>query len=385
MTTLELVRGTDHARALVLSMRGAVPELSRCLTHEFEDVIAAVDQVDLVTFDRSLRGGPTRQRINRGLRRISGGALELPSQKLRPTKDYELVFVVVQDPEDLQHLGPLEDVVAAGKHSICFIEELWAHQIPERMGELRRLKVFDQIAVGCVASVEPLAKALDTGCFYMPPGSDAIVFHPTALDAPRPIDIYWMGRRSPETHRELVQSAAQRDWFYLFDTFGPGRPYDSREHRRQLGGLIKRSKVFFANKAKADREYEIKGQHEVGFRFFEGSAGGAVMVGDPPKTEAFQDLFGWEDAVIELPFHSTNATKLLADLYADTERMRRASANNLMGSLRKHDWAHRWARVLDAAAMPRVTEHDARLAQLEEMATSIQSQLETKSAVVTES
>jgi hypothetical protein len=93
-------------------------------------------------------------------------------------------------------------------------------------------------------------------------------------------------------------------------------------------------------------------QEEVGFRFFEGAAGGAVMIGDPPDVDSFREHFDWPDAVIHLPYGSADVGDLIADLDRQPERLARIRRDNLANSLLRHDWACRWRDVLQTVGLP---------------------------------
>jgi hypothetical protein len=197
-------------------------------------------------------------------------------------------------------------------------------------------------------------------------------FFPGAPPVERVIDVFNMGRRHPDTHRAFLDLAQERRLFYLYDTFKGNIPVqDPAEHRLQLANLIKRTRFFIANRAKANEEGETAKQEEVGFRFFEGAAGGAVMIGDPPRVSSFREHFGWQDSVIPMPFGSTGVGDLVAELEQQPERLAAIRRANLSNALRRHDWAYRWRSVLDACRLPASPALSAREAQLSELATEV--------------
>ena len=61
---------------------------------------------------------------------------------------------------------------------------------------------------------------------------------------------------------------------YEFDSIIGREVRDVREHRLLLANTIKNSRYFIVQTAKVDREDHTAGQQEVGFRYFEGAAGG---------------------------------------------------------------------------------------------------------------
>ena len=97
------------------------------------------------------------------------------------------------------------------------------------------------------------------------------------------------------------------------------------------------------------------------------------MVGTTPKCPEWEQSFDWPDAVIEIPYETTKIADILADLDSQPERLALARYNNIVNSLRRHDWAHRWRTILRAAEMePRQALHD-RLSALESHAASVPS------------
>ncbi len=91
------------------------------------------------------------------------------------------------------------------------------------------------------------------------------------------------------------------------------------------------------------------------------------MIGDPPRTDAFQTHFDWPDAVVYLPFGSGNIGGLIAELGQQPERLARIRHDNVVNALRRHDWLYRWQSVLASAGLeptPAMQDRQARLATL---------------------
>jgi hypothetical protein len=124
-----------------------------------------------------------------------------------------------------------------------------------------------------------------------------------------------------------------------------------REHRTLYSNLIKRSRYFIANKAKFDSGNQRGSQQELGSRFFEGAAGGAVMIGIPPVCEAYTKHFDWPDAVIDVTDNTTDIADIIADLNAQAERLVRIRKDNIINSLLRHDWVYRWEEILNKVGL----------------------------------
>ena len=103
-------------------------------------------------------------------------------------------------------------------------------------------------------------------------------------------------------------------------------------------------------------------------RFFEGAAGGAVLVGSRPSVVDFDALFDWPDAVIELPNEADAIIGAVRDLDADPARRAAISLTNRVQSMRRHDWVYRWATILETMGLARPAALDARIALLQRLA-----------------
>jgi hypothetical protein len=164
---------------------------------------------------------------------------------------------------------------------------------------------------------------------------------------------------------------SERGWFYVHDTFAANRVLEPIEHRGLLAALIKHSKYFIANRAKIDHA-ETRGQEEIGSRHFEGAAGGAVMIGEPPQCQTYRDHFDWPDAVVPMPFHAERPEEVIAALEADPARVERIRCTNLRQSLLRHDWVYRWEQVLGVAGLPALPELLERKHQLQRLASIVE-------------
>ena len=340
---------SDQPRVLLLSQRGLAPVISRCSSYEFEDVVRSVDSVDLVApcyrlgifevLDRSVNKLGRRAAF---MRHFNPGI-----QPETIVRDYKLFFAVFQFATDLTSVNALRGWRERCEIAACWLEEIWARDLDRLQSQIALLREFDYIFTNCQGTVKGLAAATGRTVIYQPPGVDCLTFFPGDPPVERVIDVFNMGRRHPDTHRAFLALARNRGLFYLYDTFKGNIPVQSpTEHRLLLANIIKRTQFFVANRAKANEEGETAKQEEVGFRFFEGAAAGAVMIGDQPDVESYQRNFDWEDAVIHLPFGDTNVEDLIGELKRQPQRLddlRRASVSN---ALRRHDWAHRWRVVL---------------------------------------
>jgi hypothetical protein len=132
--------------------------------------------------------------------------------------------------------------------------------------------------------------------------------------------------------------------------------------------MARRSRLFIVGPAKLGVPEETRGQQEVGYRFFEGSAAGAVLVGQSPDCDSFKELFGWPDAVINVRPDGADTTAVLAALEAQPERLRAISQRNSIEALYRHDWVYRWKEILAIAGLNPTPQVDARIKHLHALA-----------------
>lgn len=343
----------SDARVLLFSQRGVRSRVSRGASYEFEDVIASVDRCDLVTpaFGRL---GPFGERLisktGRKLRPIH--RLNPGMRAAAPTPSYDLLVAVFQFATDALTLNAVPNWRKRCRTAVCWLEEMWVRDIENRKAHLAVLSKFDLILTNCLASCEAVRKATGVPCEYRPPGIDTMLFCPGDPPPERVIDILNVGRRSEQAHDALLRAADERNWFYYYDTVVMDRFYDHAVHRRLLASLIQRSKYFIANAAKFNLDRETGGQSEIGFRFLEGVAGGAVLIGQPPTSPAWAEQFDWPDAIIEADRDSTELAAIIESLASDPDRVDGARRNNMGNAMLRHDWRHRWADILEAAQLP---------------------------------
>lgn len=339
------------ARIAVITERASFPALYRCNGFEFEDVIDAVDDVDLVYVRTAPR--PERPLGERVLRRF-GRMLDLEISRVerivrpRIEREYDVIFIGVTGAMQLPKYAPyFAEWRDKARLLVCYLEELWSDWLRhEKLVE--PLAAFDHVFIGCDGTVQELCSTIGKPVTYLTPAVDMDRFCPFPNPPRRTIDVRSMGRRSEKTHRALRRWSESTGATYLYDSRSFAVPILQRplEHRDLTAEVLKRSRYFLVNPPKIDRPEDTSGQEEIGIRFYEGVGAGCVLLGQSPRCAAFRENFDWPDAVVEMPYDSEDAPELFRTLEADPSRVARIRSENVARSLERHDWVHRWMCAL---------------------------------------
>lgn len=338
-------------------------------------MLVEIDDVDLIPLERTWGAWVDEYWLRTPLYHDISGKLIFANpglKKVRLNKSYDVFIAVCATLWDLPYINAIERWKDHCKISVCWLDELWVSDIPNYKYWLPALRQFDYVFVGYRGTVSPLSQAADRTCFWLPGGVDALRFGPTSDPADRAVDVYSIGRRYEGIHHELLTAAARGDIFYVYDSHASGGltdVFDYRQHRELFANIAKRSRYFVVATAKTDQPAYRQGQVEVGYRYYEGAAAGAVMIGDAPDCDAYRELIGWPEAVIKIEPDGSDAIAILDELGSDPERMSAISRRNTKEALLRHDWSHRWNemfRVVGIDPSPRKAGRDRRLKRLAE-------------------
>jgi hypothetical protein len=365
-------KDANTPRILMLSQRNIAPhEVWRSPHYEFEDLICQLDSVELAA-PCSKRPFRSANKRSRELARRFPIALYPGIPKMRVTGSYDMLFMFCSYPWDLVTFHLEDHWKERCKTSTCMIDEIWIKQIPQEISYLKLLSKFDHVVLYYSQSVKAVGDVIGKRTHFVPPGVDAIKFCPYPNPPKKSIDVYSIGRRSPATHRKLLDMTKTRNLFYIYDTLSGNRAYDAKEHRGLLADVAKRSRFYIVNPGLIDDPDKRGNQVEIGNRYFEGAAAGCLMMGETPENEVYQDLFGWPDAVLHLPFGSDRIEPILDEIDSQPEREKEIRKNNIIHSLRRHDWVYRWESVLKIAGLDPTPGMRERKEQLEELATLVE-------------
>jgi hypothetical protein len=340
------------------------------LQYEFEDVVAEVDEVELVA--PVARSGSAFSRFSYRLTRAAGQGARYHEVGLEPvqiTGSYDLFFAFFAFPLDISHLRALRDWRPRCGKAIAFIGEIYSQQVDEVRSHLQLLREhgFDHVYVFNPRPAAQVSRIAGCPVEFLGLGVDALRFSPYPTVPERKVDLYQFGRRSDVTHDAALELMRRDGLLYLYDTVFNVPVPDYRAHRELIAEIMKRSRYFFAYRAGEDRQ-RARQDDALSSRYVEGMAGGAVLLGSRPQTPEYDALFGWPDSTITIPYEAHDLGGILAELEAQPRRLAAARMHNVVETLRRHDWVYRWERILETAGLAPTSRMEQRREHLAELA-----------------
>ena len=344
-------------------------------SHSMLDVIKDVEQADLLVpggadymAGQGVRPslgyllGETHHRLLSAARARFGAATLTNMKSTTIDQYYDLFFYVCQFPQELSALRSMHGWRRNCGKAVCYVLETWSATLPSMAANLRLLDQFDHVFVLNTESIPMLKRYTSTPISHLATAADCLKAHPGTRSPARSIDVYSFGRRSDAVHRQLLAHAGKApDFSYVYDAIKGGTICDWSEHRALTSSQMKRTRYFMAfNPPDVGGGCAAgpRAEQALSTRYFEGAAGGAVMLGTKPPILEFDENFNWEDALIEI-LPDGDALKIIEQLDSQPERLARASRRNVVESLSRHDWAHRWRTILSVigeAETPALTE-----------------------------
>jgi len=355
----QLVSG-QAPRVCLVTTRLAAQQVFRSGWYEAEDVLIGSNDVEVIAAERA--ASPSARHLEWKLRRLFTHdrirRQTLVDPGVRPISlhgDYDLFVLACPQPGDAFIVNAVADRRKRCKVSVCWLGELWTHSLPGHQKWLPLLREFDVVAIAQRDSVEPASEAIGKQCHYVPPGVDVLRFAP-ADPMPRTVDVYSLGRRAEPIHLALLQlTASSSPLFYVYDTIRNAANTTTlsyREHRELIANIAKRSRFFTVAPAYFTDPAKIGGQMEIGPRFYEGAAAGAVLLGTGLPGDALRDQFDWPDAVVAVQPDGSDVGTVMARLNGSPGEVERISRRNIAETALRHDWVYRWKELMHLAGLP---------------------------------
>ncbi|KWV47683.1 hypothetical protein AS156_19830 [Bradyrhizobium macuxiense] len=366
------------------------------MSYEFCRIVTECDHADLVApgidsyLTKHLSGvlpPHDSQNVQRDFNRLVNGVRKGLGLKNAPTidrvdldQDYDAFFFVAWAPQSFVELSRIKNWRNRCKIAVAYLFELWSSTLERDRDYLRLLDQFDHVFLLHSASVAHLSRYTSAPCSFLPTGVDCLIATPYPSPPERVVDVYSIGNRAAEPHRQLVALAERRNFFYLYDSLSSSdsQVKDWREHRLLLANIIKRTRYFMGFNPAAvmsARSRMISGEQVLPSRLFEGAAGGAVILGSAPQCAEFEEWFDWPDAVIEVSPQTDDIAAVIDELDAQPERIARVRRTNAVRSLQRHDWVYRWEHILSTIGMETLQQLHDRKSRLSEVAAAAMSPL----------
>ena len=362
--TIDQERG--RPRALIFSQRNIRGgDVWRCPLYEFEDTICQIDSAEILA-PKPRERSKLYSKIANNHARVASIFPKPGIPKITLKNSYDILFVVCSFIKDLKDFDVVQNWKDCCRVSICLIDEIWVKSLPGKREYLKILAQFDYVFLYYSQSVKAVSNIIGDKCFFLPPATDAFLFCSYPDPPERFIDVYSYGRRSEVTHQKLLTMAQKNEIFYVYDSILRPEAGNWKEHRFLLANMAKRSRFLIVNPGCVD-EPRRGNQSEIGNRYFEGAASGSILIGEYPANPEFEKLFSWPDAAIHLPFGSDQIEKIIRQIDAHPDREEKIHRNNVVHSLRQHDWVYRWETILKRAGidpLPGLFERKQRLEDL---------------------
>ena len=335
--------GEDSLKVTVSSMRGLDQHPARCFDYEFEDALVESMGAEVTTLrGRSRPGGRLPRMMSRLLRKAGYDEhvhTQVHADSVAPDQDIFLFnCLTIHDVASVQKIPNWRE---NSRFTVCWIKEFFVGTQHDPAG-LALLEQFDLVILSFEQSVEALSKLVrGPKIVYLPLGIDTIRFCPYPNPPEQKLDVFWLGRSEPELHSAIQRQANVDGLYYVFNTTFPAQVAHPAEHRAQRIREMQRSRLFVVMPAKFNEPEVTLGQEEAGFRYFEGAAAGAVLLGRAPDVKSFSELFPWRDSVIPLPDNASSVGPFVADLLTQHDRLDRIRRESVRHCLLHHDWAYR--------------------------------------------
>jgi hypothetical protein len=376
-------------KVLLVSNYNAVRRPWNGVPYEFYNVISEIEDATVVApgaagTDPAAASSPpdilkyATQEIAGHLRRAAGRGFAPQMRAVDIEQDYDLCLFMCQFSKDLTNIGRVRNWRGRARFAAAFVLETWSSQFEKRRADLRLLDQFDHVFVLNASSIPALQRYTRTPISFLPTAADSLAAlapadMPTGMPE-RAIDFFSMGRRRAEVHDLLLERARTQGLFYVYDIWGNITARDWAEARAANADMVRRSRYYIAWDpiAVSPAKDDIIGQERaISTRYFEGSAGGAILLGSRPGCPEFDDLFDWPDAVLEIAPGGGDLHEVLSAFEADPERVRAAREANIANALRRHDWAYRWRQILETAGLAPSDAHVKRVEKMQHLAAQI--------------
>jgi|GEM_PF-297670 len=303
------------------------------IDYEFEDLLLGMTQGILIApqnvsaFVRARRVPVVGRSLGWAMGGCVGRFQPVRSPCEKPGE--RVLFLTAMGLHSLAMLNAVQDWRKSFDLVVAFVLDAFEPCPPEVASRLDHLFIIIPELVG------ELQKSLGIPVTFMPLACD--VLGKATVGNVRGIDVLAYGRQSPVYAGQLERHFLREDSSRLY-LAGFTYPHvtDWRQQRKGFWNVLSRTRISLAF-APDPTQSRFRDLPVINARWYEGLAAGCVMVGKPPATPVFSELFDWPDAVIELPKTPADAPAFVEGLLDQHKRLARAHLRNHLMMLRRHD------------------------------------------------
>jgi hypothetical protein len=297
---------------------------------EFEDLFRVIDgsRIALVTRRRFL--------LSR-LLAIGDGLLK-SFVKSDVSEQYgELLLVVARTPSDLRMLYKIEHARRRFRYIAGFvIDSYFIEDFPAAT------KDYDHIFSTTEEGAVEVRNRFGIPSSVLRQGFDCLSWASVRRD--RSIDLIGFGRQPRSYHQQFQRSFhnPQSALIYLHSPIGVTTGEGVWIERPMMLKLLQRSKMSLAFNLLVDPPNARPAAASfVTSRWFESLASGCVVVGKRPPGQMAEEMFSWENALIELSDDPEESAAMIATLAGDDKLLESLRVKNVIEMCRLHDWRYR--------------------------------------------
>jgi Glycosyl transferases group 1 len=267
-----------------------------------------------------------------------------PFAKLDPIQNEgELLLVVAHTPGDLRMLSSMKNARKRFRYIAGYVIDSY---FTEDFGP--SVKEFDHIFSTTEEGADEVRKRFMVSSSVLRQGFDCL--HWACADANRGIDLLGFGRQPPSYHMAFQRAfhTHHSPLLYLHSPIGTLAGEAVWRERPMLLKLLQRSKLSLAFHLLVEPiSNRPRSPGFVTSRWFESLASGCIVVGRRPPGAMADELFGWPDALIELPDQPDEAVAMIQSLASDDRFVDKTRRRNVVEMCERHDWRYRIRNIYE--------------------------------------
>jgi hypothetical protein len=322
--------GTISETSNVLLSRRNPPSAGWVAVDEFEDLFNRLCGGRILCPEhRTMLRGP----LGKAQRRLLGQYHRLTNIDA----EAELLLVVARTPSDLRMLYTLAGARKRFRRIAGYVIDSYFTE-----GFESSVKDYDHIFSTSQEGADLVRERFGISSSVLHQGFDCLAW--ANIDPARSIDLIGFGRQPASYHREFQRSFhdSRSNILYLHSPIGAKTGLAVWEERPMMLKLLQRSKMSLAFHLLVEpQEARPRSANFVTSRWFESLAAGCVVVGKRPLGKMAAEMFGWPNALIELPDAPSEAAALIKTLAFDAKFLRETRTRNVIEMCHRHDWRYR--------------------------------------------